>query len=100
MKGTSKAKKSEKTCSKIPTHSGQTLITDSGDKVLMPSGTFTLCTQTDEDFENFVIMSSYEYDEYLAYKHLQMMHQHLVNDIVEEDFSDFDKDTEVCSVKM
>ena len=66
----------------------------------MPSGTFTLCTQTDEDFENFVTMSSHEYDEYLAYKHLQIMHQYLVNDIVEEDFSDFDKDTEVCSVKM
>ena len=95
VKGKSKVKQSQDSGTTVLSEGSQTIVTDSGVKVVMPAGTLTLSTQTDEDFQNFITMSNEEYEEYIAYKHLQLSQQHLVNDIVEQDFSDYDEEQAV-----
>ena len=49
-----------------------------------------MTTQTDSDFEEYLLMSEQEFEEYQMYKELQMRQQYLVSTITEEDFQDYD----------
>ena len=49
-----------------------------------------MMTQTDSDFEEYLMMSEQEFEEYQMYKEQQMRQQYLVSTITEEDFRDYD----------
>ena len=49
-----------------------------------------MMTQTDSDFEEYLIMSEQEFEEYQMYKEQKLMQQYLVSTIREEDFHEYD----------
>ena len=49
-----------------------------------------MMTQTDSDFEDYLMMSEQEFEEYQMYKEWKLMQQYLVSTIREEDFKDYD----------
>ena len=48
----------------------------------------TMATQTDIDFEYYLELDEEQYEEYLAYKQVQLAQQYLVSEIMEQDFDD------------
>ena len=49
-----------------------------------------MMTQTDSDFEDYLIMSEQEFEEYQMYKEQKLMQQYLVQTIQKEDFQNYD----------
>ena len=49
-----------------------------------------MMTQTDSDFEEYLMMSEQDFEEYQMYKEQKLRHQYLVSTITEEDFQDYD----------
>ena len=49
-----------------------------------------MMTQTDSDFEEYLVMSEQEFEEYQMFKEKKLMQQYLVSTIQEEDFQDYD----------
>ena len=49
-----------------------------------------MMTQTDSDFEEYLIMSEQDFEQYQMYKEQKLMQQYLVSTIREEDFKDYD----------
>ena len=51
---------------------------------------YDMMTQTDSDFEEYLIMSEQEFEEYQMYKEQKLRQQYLVTTIQEEDFQEYD----------
>ena len=49
----------------------------------------SMATQTDIDFEYYLELDEDKYEEYLAYKQVQLAQQYLVSEIMEQDFDEW-----------
>ena len=49
-----------------------------------------MMTQTDSDFEEYLLLSEEDFQEYQMYKEKQMMQKYLVETIMEQDFEDYE----------